>query len=216
MKGRRNERLHAMERIGQPPTTDLPLDWGVASWAMPGESETGDLHLVAPYPGGFLFAVADGLGHGAGAAFAARQAIATLAGNAALPVVELMRLSHEALHNTRGAALALVSLRHRDRTLQWLSVGNVDAALVRAAGGRHDRVVLRGGVVGHQLPPLRSTTASMARGDLLVVATDGVRSDFADDLRPGAPQVVADQVLARFGKTSDDALVLAARLGSAP
>ena len=56
----------------------------------------------------------------------------------------------------------------------------------------------------------------MARGDLLVVATDGVRSDFADDLRPGAPQVVADQVLARFGKTSDDALVLAARLGSAP
>src|SRR3989442_542063 len=51
----------------------------------------------------------------------------------------------------------------------------------------------------------------------LIFATDGIREGFADGLSPeAAPQHLADQILARHGKGTDDALVLVARyLGGA-
>jgi len=52
----------------------------------------------------------------------------------------------------------------------------------------------------------------VAPGDTLVLATDGIQSGFADELAVDAsPQQLADQILARSGKSTDDALVLVAR-----
>jgi hypothetical protein len=52
----------------------------------------------------------------------------------------------------------------------------------------------------------------LSPGDTLVMATDGVRSGFAADLPlHGSPQALADEILARDGKRTDDALVLVAR-----
>jgi phosphoserine phosphatase RsbX len=53
---------------------------------------------------------------------------------------------------------------------------------------------------------------------MVVLATDGIGTDFADRLTAGEPsQELADRILAQYGKESDDALVLVARyLGSAP
>jgi len=51
----------------------------------------------------------------------------------------------------------------------------------------------------------------VARGDALVFATDGIRSDFANGLSlTQPPQQVADQILARHAKKTDDALALVA------
>jgi hypothetical protein len=50
------------------------------------------------------------------------------------------------------------------------------------------------------------------RGDTLVLATDGIRASFAEELSlRDPPQQIADHILARFGKDTDDALVLVAR-----
>ena len=54
------------------------IDWGVATLTLPGERESGDLHLVKPVRAGVLVSVVDGLGHGAAAAAAARAAVAAL------------------------------------------------------------------------------------------------------------------------------------------
>ncbi|MDD5460373.1 MAG: protoglobin domain-containing protein [Methylococcales bacterium] len=83
---------------------------------------------------------------------------------------------------------------------------------------------MRGGVVGYQLPPLHASHLEVTTGDLLIFATDGISSDFAMRLSPWDPmlrhqpvQEIADRILARFGKLTDDALVLVIRyLGSAP
>jgi phosphoserine phosphatase RsbX len=49
-------------------------------------------------------------------------------------------------------------------------------------------------------------------GDLLILATDGVRTGFTSQVRlSDPPQQVADDILARHGKSTDDALVLVAR-----
>jgi phosphoserine phosphatase RsbX len=67
-------------------------------------------------------------------------------------------------------------------------------------------------VVGFQMPSLRITRLSIARGDTLVFATDGISSRFHTDSPLGwHPQDAADNMLKRYGKDTDDALVLVAR-----
>src|SRR5207247_9958290 len=75
----------------------------------------------------------------------------------------------------------------------------------------------RGGIVGAELPRLHPVVLAIAPGDTLFFATDGIREGFAEGLSPeAAPQQLADQILARHGKGTDDALVLVARyLGGA-
>jgi negative regulator of sigma-B (phosphoserine phosphatase) len=199
---------------------------GIATRTFPGESVSGDRCVVKPFPDGALMAAVDGLGHGQAAGAAAEIAIATLEGHAGEAPEALVRHCHEALKGTRGVAMSLASIGAREGKLAWLGVGNVDGLLLRTGGSPPTREALltRGGVVGYQLPPLRTAYLSVAAGDLLIFATDGIRSGFAAGapltdplLRRQDVQEIADRILARFGKTTDDALVLVARyLGAAP
>ncbi|HEY3745971.1 MAG TPA: hypothetical protein VGL17_07010, partial [Gemmatimonadaceae bacterium] len=94
-------------------TTVRPsIAWAWAGTALEGD-ESGDLHVVALLPRGALLAVIDGLGHGAEAAAAAREAATILRGHAALPVSDLIELCHEGLRKTRGAVMSLASLDMR-------------------------------------------------------------------------------------------------------
>ena len=191
------------------------IDWGVATLTLPGERESGDLHLVKPVGGGVLVAVVDGLGHGAAAAAAARAAVATLNRHAQESVLPLLQRCHQALAGTRGAVVSVALFDRADGSMTWLGVGNVEGVLLYADAGERrgrERLVTRGGIVGSELPPLRAEVLDVAPGDTLVLATDGIQSGFADDLAvDAAPQQLADQILARSGKRTDDALVLVAR-----
>src|SRR2546430_17453382 len=71
------------------------IDWGVASSALPGQAQSGDLRLVKPVATGVLLAVVDGLGHGAEAATAARTAVTTLDEHASESVLALLQRSEE-------------------------------------------------------------------------------------------------------------------------
>ena len=191
------------------------IDWGVATLTLPGERESGDLHLVKPVGGGVLVAVVDGLGHGAAAAAAARAAVATLNRHAQESVLPLLQRCHQALAGTRGVVVSVALFDRADGSMTWLGVGNVEGVLLYAdAGGRRgrERLVTRGGIVGSELPPLRAEVVAVAPGDTLILATDGIQSGFADELMVEAPpQQLADQILTRSGKRTDDALVLVAR-----
>jgi len=196
------------------------VDYGVAARALPGQSTSGDLHAVIPRPRGAIVAVADGLGHGYEAAIAAKVAINTLTAHSDLPLVDAVRCCHEALIKTRGVAFCVACLEWSDESLTWLSIGNVAALLLHAddrGNIQREHVLTRNGVVGHRLPPLRSATHPIRRSDLLILATDGVRERFEMDVRFAAPpQEIADHILARSGKISDDALVLVARWNGPP
>ena len=191
------------------------IDWGVATLTLPGERESGDLHLVKPVRAGVLVSVVDGLGHGAEAAAAARAAVAALNRHAQESVLPLLQRCHQALAGTRGVVVSVALFDRADGSMTWLGVGNVEGVLLYADSGRRrgrERLVTRGGIVGSELPPLRAEVLAVAPGDTLILATDGIRSGFADDLAiDGPPQQLADQILARSGKGTDDALVLVAR-----
>jgi len=192
------------------------IDWAVAGVALAGEVRSGDLHVVKEFAGGALIAVVDGLGHGEEAAEAAGMAVTTLEVHAEEPVEALVRRCNEVLRGTRGVAMSLVSLNAAGQTMSCVGVGNVECVLIRGRGHAawaRESVMLRGGVVGYSLPPLRASFFPYSRGDTLIFATDGVRSGFVADLSwSERPQEAADRILTQFGRGTDDALVLVARV----
>jgi hypothetical protein len=75
-------------------------------------------------------------------------------------------------------------------------------------------VITRGGVVGFRLPPLKASQVELAPGDIIVLVTDGIHSDFASGIAADCSvDELARELLRGFGKDSDDALVLVARYG---
>ena len=113
--------------------------------------------------------------------------------------------------------MSIASLDAERQTMTWLAVGNVEGVLIRPGTAKRESILMRGGIVGHRLPPLRTTTLPLRAGDLLMLATDGIREGFAEQLRPDAPlQEIAERVLDRYGRAEDDALVLAGRWHGQP
>jgi negative regulator of sigma-B (phosphoserine phosphatase) len=190
-------------------------DWGVSWQAFPGQAESGDLHVIAPFVGGVLLGAVDGLGHGAEAAAAARIAGQVLEQHAGEPVIQLVHRCHEALRRTRGVVLSIASVDARSRTMNWIGIGNVEGTLFqadRSTRPARQSVLLRSGVVGYQLPPLKEAVLPIMPDDILIFATDGIDGAFINETPFGrSPQEVADDLLARFEKKTDDALVLVAR-----
>jgi serine phosphatase RsbU (regulator of sigma subunit) len=193
------------------------LEWAVATKTLPGETQSGDLFLVKSLSSGALVAVVDGLGHGGEAAAAARVAVDTIDRQGQESPLALFARCHRALQGTRGVVMSVAVFGHAERSMTWLGVGNVEGLLLPAngagGGGRaRGSLVTRGGIVGSELPRLQPHTLTVEPGDLLIFATDGIREGFADGLRADAtPQQLADQILARHGRGTDDALVLVAR-----
>jgi phosphoserine phosphatase RsbX len=199
-------------------TTTAPsaLRCGIATFVTPGNDTSGDLEVVRSYEGGALVAVMDGIGHGDSAAFAAQVAREVLEAHLQESVSALMRRCHDALRLTRGVVMSLAAIDFERRLLSWLGVGNVRAILFRSevtAVPRHQELLLRSGVVGAQLPLLRSAAIPIYRHDMLIFATDGIRADFADKLViPADPRELAGSILAKSCQGGDDALVLVAQL----
>ena len=193
------------------------IDWGMASRAIAGETESGDRCLVKPLENGALLAAADGLGHGAEAALAADLAIRTVEAQARRPLLEIVGACHRALLRTRGAALSLALWNAARREVTWIGVGNVEGLLLKNGDGtrpERERLVLRRGVVGDRLPALQISIVAVPRQGLLVFATDGIGDGYDQGLETrAAPQAQADGILARHSREADDALVLVARLG---
>ena len=197
------------------------IEWAVAERSRAGQSESGDRSLAMATPDSGLVAVVDGLGHGAAAADAAKIAVGSLERHALQPVIALVRGCHRSLVGTRGAVVSVAAFSARDETMTWLGVGNVEGVLLRTQttlSPRREMLLVRGGVVGVHLPALAASIVPVARGDTLVFATDGVRSDFVSEVLPqrDPPQMLADHILARWGTKTDDALVMVVRyLGTA-
>lgn len=194
----------------------LPVEWAVAEQAAPQESVSGDAHLMLPHSQGLLLAVIDGSGHGPEAAHATKLAVDVLREAPEQSVIAHLHRCHEALAGSRGVVMTLADYHQQDRTLTLCGVGNVEATLFRAhpaqGSARQEAALLRGGVVGDHLPAPMATLVPVHPGDVLVMATDGVRTDFtADAVLRCPPRQSAGLLLRKHVRGNDDALVLVVR-----
>ena len=210
-----NDEEMELMRVEDSQLCDRVLEIGVAADAAPGESESGDRDVVIRTSRGALVAVVDGLGHGPEAAQAAAVAAKTLAAHSEEPLVPLVQFCHQQMEATRGAAMSAAILDAQQHTLSWISIGNVDGLLLRGSPGsqqRDETLVLRGGVLGLHLPKLQPDVLPIEHGDLLILATDGVRPGFSSEVhRKERAGRIAERICGNYRKSDDDALVLVAR-----
>jgi serine phosphatase RsbU (regulator of sigma subunit) len=190
------------------------VEWSVASAPLEG-GESGDEAVVVERDARALLVAIDGLGHGPEAALAARCAAEIASAHDGEAVIAIVERCHEGLRHTRGVAMTVVAIDVAASSATWTGVGNVDCVLVRAGRGSpapREAISLRGGVVGYRLPPMHARSIALAPGDTFVLATDGIRSGFTEALDAlEAPAAMAESILERHGKGTDDALVLVAR-----
>ncbi|SOJ57810.1 hypothetical protein MSIMFB_05288 [Mycobacterium simulans] len=112
--------------------------------------------------------------------------------------------------------MTLARIDFEASTLTWTGVGNVSANLVaKSVSGVAVRSSARltGGIVGYRTPEiLPAQRVSIRTGDLLVIATDGIAEDHLDHIDFAATATaIAEQIIAKHAKETDDAMVLAAR-----
>jgi phosphoserine phosphatase RsbX len=228
----------------QPESSSPLIEWGVAARACPGQAVSGDSYLVKTFPAGVMLAVVDGIGHGAAAKTAANLAIKTLDDYESQFVKLNFQRCHKTLEHTRGVVMTVAFIHafedpikwmsnpagqgncrycprtHLTGSLTWLGVGNVEGVLFRTdafSNAVHERASLYGGTVGGLLPPLQPRVMSLMRGDLLVLATDGVECSFSRSLQlDQSPQQIADGIMEKHYKQIDDAVVLVARFLGLP
>ncbi|HTL37323.1 MAG TPA: SpoIIE family protein phosphatase [Kofleriaceae bacterium] len=192
------------------------VEWACATRALRGQTSSGDRGIVIPFDGGALAAVIDGLGHGHEAALAAEAAEVVLRRMPQESLTEIVQACHEACRPTRGVVLSMARFDERG-AMSWLGVGNVEALLIRGGGEKDEAVAALGGTVGYMLPKLNPRTLRVQPGDTLVLASDGIKHGFKQEiLARRSPQEIADQVLARWARDTDDACAVVARyLGAA-
>ncbi|HVM50713.1 MAG TPA: SpoIIE family protein phosphatase [Candidatus Acidoferrum sp.] len=193
----------------------LAIDWATSSRPMTKGAVSGDVHVVRECEAGVLMAAVDGAGHGQPAREAALVAARILEAYAGEATLTLMARCHEGLTHTRGASATLVWFRILEDRLDWLGVGNVEARLIRAqpnGAPRSESILLQGGILGYRLPLLRPASLDISPRDVLVLATDGIHANFAEDINPWhAPARIAADIMNRHWKGNDDALVVVAR-----
>ena len=191
------------------------IELGVAGVALRGQSTCGDQYVCEAFDGGVLLALVDGIGHGSEAAAAAEAACTILKAHAADPVIALAERCHGGLRFTRGVVMSLAAFDIKHDLMTWLGIGNVQGILRRSGpptNGTDELLLLRAGVVGSQLPPLRASVLRVVPGDVLILATDGIGTGFGSRVSlTEAPLRAAQGILDRYNKGTDDALVLVAR-----
>jgi len=198
-------------------TINSPLvEYGVANFALPGDGTSGDCHVLIARPDGLLVAAIDGIGHGEEAANAATTAASIFQNATDEPIISLVEDCHRALRTTRGVVLSAASVDFTHGMMTWLGVGNVVGGLARVVprGSNYpEMLLLRGGIVGKQLPPLQAAVLPVFQGDALFFSTDGINGRYVETVSPREnPQRAADRILQKFHTATDDALILTVRL----
>ena len=186
----------------------MTVTWGAAARAKRGFAVSGDTYLVCQEDHRLLVAVIDGLGGGEEAARAAHAASAIYARQPWQSLQELVRASHEDLRNTRGAVVGLLRVDLANPAASFVGVGNIG---VHAYSRRPIKPISKNGILGYRLPTLLELSYAYDPGDTFVLYSDGISSQFAHDdtiERSQPPQQIAEQVLERYGKQSDDATVV--------
>jgi anti-sigma regulatory factor (Ser/Thr protein kinase) len=187
----------AVARIGPPRPPGAPRE---RSDAPGGGARAGGINVPLAYAehSGDAFAwtrsgprvtlmLADGLGHGAGAAEASTAAVEALRRHADLPPAEILRRLNDALRPTRGAAVSVGQVDEDTGRLSFAGVGNVGARL--RADGQWRHLPTHPGIVGAHFPASVPVHQAPWRTDsLLVVHSDGLPGRWTP---PEDPEVLA-------------------------
>ena len=190
-----------------------PLEVGAVSLPKPGEEVCGDRWAVVRFPERTLILVADGLGHGPGAAEAALEAVQTFHEHTALTPAAIVETIHAALRSTRGAAVAVTEVAPSHEALRFAGVGNISGVVLSSEGSR--QMVSHNGIAGHSARKIQEFTYPWLSGALLILYSDGLLTHLHPERYPGLlkryPDLIAATLYRDYARGRDDVTVVVAR-----
>jgi len=199
-----------------PETRESWLDTGAVCVPKPGEVVSGDGWAVHQNRNRCLLMVADGLGHGPSAAQASLAAIETFNASREMDPAAIIERAHQNLRSTRGGAMSVMEILLDERRVTYAGIGNISAAIIGPDGPR--RLTSLEGVVGEYFRTVRSFTNPLPEGAAVVMHSDGITSRWSlqqyPELHHRRASLLAGILYRDFRKQTDDATVLAARVGS--
>jgi len=191
-----------------------PLEIGAVCLPKPGENVSGDGWAVDLTIDRGMIMVADGLGHGIGAAEAAKEAVRVFLKNRSFHPTDLIEITHKTLHHPRGVAMAVAEIGFDEQKVYFAGIGNIASVILSSEGTRH--MISNHGIIGHQLLKIQEFTYPWMEGALMVMYTDGLKSRWSLNNYPGLimkhPALIAGVLYRDFSRRSDDITVLVARL----
>lgn len=195
------------------PARPTLLEVGGVSLAKPGEDVCGDQWAIAWFPERAVILVADGLGHGPGAAEAAREAVHTFHEHAALTPAAIVEAIHGALRSTRGAAVAIAEIVPPQETVRFAGVGNISGVVLSTEGSRN--MVSYNGTAGHTVRKIREFSYAWPADALLILSSDGLVTRLHPEHYPGLtkrhPDLIAATLYRDYARGHDDATVVVAQ-----
>jgi len=204
----------ARERT-MPRAGDGRLELGARQAPKRGQGECGDAWSWMRAGRWQRLCLVDGLGHGPLAASAAKDAISVFleAREGDLPT-DIINRCHHALKSTRGAVMAVAAIDAAAGTLSFAGVGNITGVVYSpAAAGSH--LLSTEGIVGYQMRTIRGVERTWARGDTLVLSSDGLSGRWNlgryANLLQRHPVLVASVLFRDYARDNDDATVVVAR-----
>ena len=155
----------------------------------------------------------DGLGHGDGAALAARAVTAAFRAAPEAPLADILDRAHRAARATRGAAATIARLDAARREVVVAGVGNVAAWII---GDTARQLVTQHGTLDQASPGrIREEHHALAPGALFVLCSDGIKSRWSLDDHPGLadcdPATIAAAMWRDLARGRDDASVVVLR-----
>jgi anti-sigma regulatory factor (Ser/Thr protein kinase) len=187
---------------------------GGLSACAPGETVCGDSFAVSTGGQQASVIVADGLGHGPGAAEASQAAVKVFDSAAAgSSPAQVLERSHAALRITRGAAVAVAQLDAARGTLVFAGAGNIAGRIV---SGVSDRSLLsQHGTVGLQMRRVQELHYEWPAHALLILHSDGIATRWTLNdtlgLLQSDPLVIAAWLLREHSRGRDDATAVVIR-----
>jgi anti-sigma regulatory factor (Ser/Thr protein kinase) len=203
-----------------PPESAPVLAVGAVCLPVRGEQACGDAWAMKVGAGGTAFLLADGLGHGPDAAAAANLAVEVFQQSTARGPRELVQLIHDALHVTRGAAVAVAELELHAGVVRFAGVGNLSALIVSATTTTTTQhMVSHHGTAGVEVRKIQEFVHPWPRDGVLVLHSDGLSPHWALADYPGLagkhPALIAGVLYRDQHRLRDDGTVVVARAAAA-
>jgi negative regulator of sigma-B (phosphoserine phosphatase) len=179
------------------------VEVGIAVRALGGEDVCGDAARVFRDGDRVLVAIADGMGHGPGAAHAAGLFCDFAAQRVNLDVAEILRGAHGALRGSRGAVAALLQVHSDTGEVAFAGLGNIT---IKPMTQQPVTAFSMPGAVGAYVRKIRAFRGQLDDGDTLVMHSDGIRNVVLfDGVRTLGVVDLAEVLLDRYSTGRDDA-----------
>lgn len=196
--------------------SDVPVrKWQVGAVCLPlvGEEVSGDAWAADCIATGALLLVADGLGHGPLAAEASEAAARVVAVHPGASPALILEEAHEALRDTRGAAVAVARIDTAAKEITFAGVGNISACVQYSDERR--QMISHAGIVGNNMRKLQEFVLPWPDDTALILHSDGLGTRWDLEQYPGLaarhPSLIAAVLYRDFARGRDDVCVLVVR-----